>query len=162
MTPDVLRVASRYQTAASGAEPTAETFVAEGVSLTVADIAKLLEPHVGRLHRIGIRPAPHEAPTGFLWDAFDAQGNKVTGRIDVRIRYEPSRITVRPDLLVDGDEDTTTRYAAALPKQLLEDRLRQIATKARRLIDMARVRPDVPAHEIAAELVEIVEMADGG
>ena len=53
------------------------------------------------------------------------------------------------------------RTGGQLPPELLRTRLRQIGRRLRRLVTQARVRPDVPAHELVDELKEVIKLVEG-
>lgn len=50
---------------------------------------------------------------------------------------------------------------ASAPKQLLDDRLQEVAQRLRRLITRVRTQPDIPAQAIAQELTEVMQIAEG-
>lgn len=51
--------------------------------------------------------------------------------------------------------------AAKLPRQLLDDRIERVIAQLRRLMMRVRVQPEIPAHAVAPELTEIVELLEG-
>jgi len=162
MNTSAYRVASRYQFSLRHEEPSAvDLLMTDGVTLAASDIQRVFEPHAGRLHRVGIRYAPHEAPTGFLWDGVDERGEPVGGRMDLRVLTDLSRVRIRMELLLDCDDGTRIRCATVQPRQLLDDRLREIASQARRIIDRVRVQPQVPAQAIVDDLERLLAIAEG-
>ena len=161
MTPNALRVAARYRTAAVVLrEPTTEVIFSDGGVLTANDLRRLLEPQLGALPKMRLRPALTGKPTTIAWEALSENAEFISGRVVLHAKVDDTRIVVWAEVLVD-QRAVGIRIATALPKQFLEGRLRQIATKGRRLLDEVRVRPDVQAHEIVAELVASVEIAEG-
>lgn len=54
------------------------------------------------------------------------------------------------------------RYLAAkLPRQLLDERTERAVVQLQRLMMRVRVQPEIPAHVVAPELKEIVELLEG-
>jgi hypothetical protein len=60
------------------------------------------------------------------------------------------------------DHQHSARLAGGSPEeQILRQRLDRIAVLARRMVENARVRPQVPVSGVVAELVRIVDEAEG-
>jgi len=142
-------------------EPTTDLIFSDGGIITTGDLRRLLEPRLGLLVNMRLRPSLEGAPTTVTWEALDQEGEVVSGSVVLHAGLYETRIAVWAELLVDDGSDRQTRVATTRPRQLLDDRLRRIADWTRRLIQRVRVQPQTPAHAIVADLVRIVELAEG-
>jgi hypothetical protein len=164
MTSTARRVASRFRASflelPDRQRPAAQVILSDGGIITGADIKRLLEPQLGRIVNVRLRPSLQGEPTTVAWEGLNERAELVSGLVVLHATVDTHEIVVWADLFVDERPEQPVRTARA-PAQLLDDRLRRVANLARRLITTVRVRPDLPALEIVSDLVKIVEMAEG-
>jgi hypothetical protein len=154
------RIASRFQAAVVLREDTStEVIFSDGGVLTANDLRRLLEPQFGPLLKMRLRPSLTGLPNTVAWEALSENAEFVTGRVVLHASVETTRIVVWAEVLVD-QRAVGIRIAMALPRQLLEDRLRRIAARARKMIQEVRVQPQVPALAIISDLEKLLEIAD--
>ena len=159
MTNAAHRVARRYQAAVLRDKPIPEiVFSDEGV-ISAADIKRFLEPHIGTLFQVRLRPSLVGLPNTIAWEPLSENAEFITGRVVLHAKVDETRISVWAEVLVD-QRGALIRIASALPRQLLQDRLREVADKARRLVQEVRVRPGLPAQAIVDDLQELLEIAE--
>ena len=162
MTNPAHQIVRRFQAAVVLREPpTTEIVFSDGGVISAADIKRLLEPHIGPLVKMRLRPSLVGLPNTVAWEALSEDAEFVTGRVVLHAKVDQSRIVVWAEVLVD-QRGALIRIAMAQPRQLLEDRLREIACQARRIIQEMRVQPQVPGQAFVDDLDKIVEMAEGG
>lgn len=143
---------------------------------TVADLRAIVEPDLGPLKMLTIhRPDPPSGRarwTGVTEDAEVVEGEieiTMTSRMDGNFEVVP-RVSIQGAsnrmlaLPWSGQPSGAPRHVEGgqLPRQLVEDRLREISVRLRRVITMIRTQPGIPGHEMATELGEIVDLAEGG
>jgi len=154
-------IARRYQsTVVLRDEPATEIIMSNGGIITTGDLRRLLEPRLGMLVNMRLRPSLEGAPNTIAWEALNEDAEVVSGRVVLHAHLTETEIAVWADLVID-EGGSMVRFGTVRPRQLLEDRLRRIADMARRLVTRVRVQPQVPAHSIVEGLVGIVELAEG-
>jgi len=121
-----------------------------------AEIERLVGP--GPVRRLMVFPPTSDDPTTVRYEATTADGYTVRGTVGLDGSWLDGAMQVEPVVAVNVVEWTHT--AAEEPRQLLQRRLDEIAARLRRLLVEVRVRPDIPAHELAGELQRVVELAE--
>jgi hypothetical protein len=156
------RSVARFQAGlARSREPdrTGDAIFADGGVLLPQDFKRLLEPRLGPLFNIRLRPSLEGGSNTVEWQALDRRGNTVGGTLVLRAVALDDSVTFWSEFRIKGAE---SRRVAMVPRQLLVDRLRRVAGMSRRLLGRVRVRPDLPAQTMVAELARIVELAEKG
>ncbi len=140
------------------------------------ELRQAIEQNFGPLTYLRIIPPDDPDSGSAMWTATGMDGDQIEGMIEVRlVQQKDGTLALRPKVLIEGasgrlldllrlgDPDGGFRdLRAAVPRQLLEDRLQQIATRLRRLLTRIRTQPQMPAQEMAAELGAIVGIAERG
>lgn len=92
------------------------------------------------------------------WEATTEAGDHLEGTVTPKVEIIDDEVHVSPKIVVVSPP---SRTATETPKQLLDERLQDVAQRLRRLVTRMRTQPDLPAHEFAAELTEIADTAEG-
>ncbi|GAG20056.1 unnamed protein product, partial [marine sediment metagenome] len=101
MTPTAAHtIARRFRAAVVHRAPATEIIFSDGGIITTGDLRRLLEPRIGRILTMRLRPAPSGEPNVVLWEALNERAEVVTGRVVLHVTLDEMQITVWADLLV--------------------------------------------------------------
>ena len=160
MTNPAHQIVRRFQAAVVLREPpTTEIVFSDGGVISAADIKRLLEPHIGPLVKMRLRPSLVGLPNTVAWEALSEDAEFVTGRVVLHAKVDQTRIVVWAEVLVD-QRGALIRIAMVEPRQLLADRLQEVAARAQRLVQQVRVQPQVPAQAFVDDLEALLEIAE--
>ena len=160
MTISAHQIVRRFQAAVVLREPpTTEIVFSDGGVLTTSDLRRLLEPQLGPLVKMRLRPSLVGLPNTVAWEALSEDAEFVTGRVVLHAKVDQSRIVVWAEVLVD-QRGALIRIAMVEPRQLLADRLQEVAARAQRLVQQVRVQPQVPAQAFVDDLEALLEIAE--
>jgi len=123
--------------------------------MTAADVATALVPTVGVLNQVELRPT--DDPLLVEWHALDQCGRMHSGDVAVDARFtNQDGLVVRAHVLLGRHGERSV----GLPAQLIDDRLRLVGRRLKRVVEQIRTRPDVPALELASMLDDIIDAAN--
>jgi len=160
MTISAHQIVRRFQAAVVLREPpTTEIVFSDGGVLTTSDLRRLLEPQLGPLVKMRLRPSLVGLPNTVAWEALSEDAEFVTGRVVLHAKVDQTRIVVWAEVLVD-QRGALIRIAMVEPRQLLADRLQEVAARAQRLVQQVRVQPQVPAQAFVDDLEALLEIAE--
>lgn len=157
------RVLARHRRAAivlRDVPATVDVIYSEGGIVSGADTARLLEDRLGALLKVRFRPSLSGAPNTVAWEALDERGDVASGQLVLHAGVRDDQVVVGAEIVIGGEHGA--RVAGGTPEeQILRQRLDRIAVLARRMVENARVQPQAPVSGIVAELVRIVDEAEG-
>lgn len=159
MSPDEIahRVAARF-----AAEPVDNDTAIDAPNeelLSTDQLREELERRLGALEVITVHD-PQDGTGVSRWEAISGEGSTIRGTVSVGSMWLDDRLVMWPEVETAGAVGPVRAKAAGTPRQLLDDRLRQVGVRLRRLLTEVRARPDKPAHELAADLQEVVDLAE--
>lgn len=152
------RVAARFTGTAANDD---DIEFSNEVMLSTDQLREELERRLGPLALLTIHDP--QGGTGISrWEAISAEGNTVRGTVTVTTVWLDGALHVWSEIEIACAVAASTRAAPTSPppRQLLDDRLRQVAVRLRRLLNEVRVQPQVPSAELASDLQKVVELAE--
>jgi hypothetical protein len=139
---------------------TFDVVYSDGGVVSARDVSRLLADRLGVLVLVRFRPSPSGTPNTVAWDALDESGEVVTGTVVLHAGVRTDQVVCWAEIVLDDEHGSRT--AAGTPEeQILRQRLERIAVLARRMVENARVKPQMPVSGIVGELVRIVDEAEG-
>lgn len=153
----VRRVTARF----TGAEPDNDNDIevlGEQV-LSTDQLRDELERRFGPMDVMTVHD-PQDGSGVASWEAISAEGSTVRGTVSVTSVWLDGRLILMPEIEIAGAVGPLVAKAAAVPRQLLDDRLHHVAVRLRRLLTEVRAQPQRPSTELVKKLQRIVELAE--
>lgn len=94
------------------------------------------------------------------WIAATTSGATMMGQLVLHAGVRDDQVVVRAEIVI-GDEHRARTAGGTPEEQILRQRLERLADLARKMVENARVKPQMPVSGIVAELVRMVDDAEG-
>ena len=92
--------------------PPSSSFGPCPVPITADELARALEPDVGKLAKLRLRATSANDPAGVEWGAVDEQGNVLAGKIELRAIVRQDQILSVAEAFVEERVDPVARRVA--------------------------------------------------